>query len=101
MDGIAADAHGDILAVIPGYFVTGTSPVVKIDTKTGKFTGMVYGSDQIAKFDIPLSLAFGSGARDKQSVYVTNGALEFDFIPPSAGPGVIQVGVGVPGFQGR
>jgi sugar lactone lactonase YvrE len=101
IDGIAVDVHGNIYAVLPGYLVIENSPVVKIDPKTGQFTALVTDPQAVAQFDIPLSLAFGSGARDKQSVYVTNGALEFDFIPPGAGPGVVQVGVGAPGYRGR
>jgi sugar lactone lactonase YvrE len=101
IDGIAVDVHGIVYGVLPGYLVTESSPVVKIDPETGEFTGVVSDQQAVAQFDIPLSLAFGSGARDKQSVYVANGALEFDFIPPVAGPGVVQVGVGVPGYPGR
>jgi sugar lactone lactonase YvrE len=101
IDGIAVDAKGAIHAVIPGYLVTGSSPVVKVDPNTGEISPSVTEPDAIAQFDVPLSIAFGAGARDNQSVFVTNGALIHPLIPPGNGAGVVQVGVGVPGYPGR
>jgi sugar lactone lactonase YvrE len=101
IDGIAVDTQGAIHAVIPGYLVTGSSPVVKVDPATGEISRSVTEPEAIAQFDIPLSITFGAGARDNQSVFVTNGALVIPLIPRGAGAGVVQVGVGVPGYPGR
>jgi sugar lactone lactonase YvrE len=99
VDGIAVDIHGDIHAVIAGFLITQSKPLVKVDAKTGQVAPSVILDEEIAKFDFPLSIAFGSGSRDRQSVFITNGDLPLvDFGP---GAGVIQVGVGVPGFLGR
>jgi hypothetical protein len=53
----------------------------------------------LGEFDVPLSLAFGSGARDHESVYVANGDLPI--IPGGPGPGITQANLGVPGFPVR
>ena len=101
VDDIAVDTQGVVHAVIPGYLVTGSSPVVKVDPDTGEISRSVTEPDAIAQFDVPLSIAFGAGARDNQSVFVTNGALIHPLIPRGNGAGVVQVGVGVPGYPGR
>jgi sugar lactone lactonase YvrE len=109
IDGIAADAEGNVHAAIPAFGILlgvlgiPSSPVVKIDPGIGGTSGIepivtdlgvAFGS-----FDVPLSLAFGTLQGDKESVFVTNGAL-FPDLFPGPGPGVVQVGVGVPGFSG-
>ena len=100
IDGIAVDKNGDVHGVIAGYAVLGAAPLIRIDPDTGAVTPTVTEPDQVAKFDVPLSLAFGTRPPDHTSVFVTNGALRFDdLIPPGPGPGVVQVGVGVPGFR--
>ena len=50
----------------------------------------------MTRFDFPTSLAFGTGRRDRKSVYVVNGGL-FPEDRPEAAPGIVRVGVGVPG----
>jgi len=96
VDGIAVDAHGDIHGVIPGYTVLGVSPLVRVNTSTGQVTPTVTGAGQIARFDVPLSLAFGPSP-GRKTVYIANGALPLPLVPPGPGPGVIRAGVGVPG----
>lgn len=96
IDGVTVDTKGDVYGVIPGYMLTGAHPLVKVDVRTSETTPIVTGEDQIAKFDVPLSVTFGRGARDKTSVFATNGDLPI--LPGGPGPGVVQVGVGVPGF---
>jgi sugar lactone lactonase YvrE len=97
VDGLAVNALGGIHAVIAGHAVLGTSPLVNVDPTTGTTTSSVAASG-FDEFDIPLSLAFGRGTRDRKSVYVTNGDLPG--LPPEAHkPGVVQVNVGVPGFS--
>jgi hypothetical protein len=99
IDGIAVGVQGDIYGVIPGYTILGTYPLVKINTDTGEVVPIVTNEEEMAKFDVPLSLAFGRGARDRESVFITNGDLPV--VPGGPGPGVVQAGVGAPGFPGR
>lgn len=100
-DGIAMDARGDIHVAIPpgGSIEPGVSPLVKVDPRTGHVTDTVIGLEAF-KFNLPTSLTFGQGRRNNRSVFVTNSAL-FGPIPGFPGPGVVEVGVGVPGFRGR
>jgi sugar lactone lactonase YvrE len=96
VDGIAVDTNGDIHAVIPGSILLQTKPLVIVNAKSGDVIPSVVLEDEIAKFDFPLSIAFGLGQRDRKSVFITNGDLPLAEI--GFGPGVIQVGVGVTGF---
>lgn len=91
VDGIALDVHGDIDAVVPGFTLVGTSPVVHVDAASGAISPIVTLAGEAAKFDSPLSIAFNG----KKSAYVTNGHLPA--APGSAGPGVVRVGIGVAG----
>jgi sugar lactone lactonase YvrE len=93
VDGLAADAHGDLHAVIAGSTILGTAPVVRIDPRTGAITPS---TDEGERFDFPTSLAFGTGRRDRKSVYVVNAGL-FPEDRPEAAPSIVRVGVGVPG----
>ena len=93
VDGLAADAHGDLYAAIAGATIFGTAPVVKVDPRTGTITPC---TDELARFDFPTSLAFGKGPRDHKSVYVVNAGL-FPEDRPEAAPSVVRVGVGAPG----
>jgi sugar lactone lactonase YvrE len=93
VDGLAADAHGDLHAVIAGSTFLGTAPVVRIDPRAGTITPS---TDETGAFDFPTSLAFGAGPRDHKSIYVVNGGL-FPEGRPEAAPGVVRLGVGVPG----
>jgi sugar lactone lactonase YvrE len=93
VDGLAADAHGNLHAVIAGASIFGTAPVVRIDPKTGEITSS---TDEWDRFDFPTSLAFGAGRIDRKSVYVVNAGL-FPEDRPEASPSVVRVGVEVPG----
>jgi sugar lactone lactonase YvrE len=92
IDGLAADAHGDLYAAVVGFSVVGTAPIVRVDPQTGSVTPV---STDGRAFDWPTSLAFGRGPLDHQSLYVANSGI-FEG-PPDAVPGVVQLGVGVPG----
>jgi sugar lactone lactonase YvrE len=94
IDGLAADVHGGLHAAIVGSVIFGTAPLVRVDPGTGSITPS---TDDYARFDFPTSLAFGAGGGDRASVYVVNGAL-FPDDSPGRGPGVVRVGVGVPGL---
>jgi sugar lactone lactonase YvrE len=93
IDGLAADARGILHAVIVVSVALGTSPLVKVDPRTGSITA----SDaEASAFDLPTSLALGRGPLDHKSVYVVNSGLFAD-VRPEAAPGVIRVGVKVGG----
>ena len=94
IDGLVADVHGGLHAVIAGASIFGTAPLVHVDPRTGVITSSTTTWD---KFDFPTSLAFGTGPRDRKSVYVVNAGL-FPEDRPEAAPGIVRVNVGVPGF---
>ena len=93
IDGLAADARGNLHAVIAGASIFGTSPLVKVNPVTGKITSS---TNHAGRFDFPTSLAFGRGPRDHESVYVVNSGL-FPVERGEAAPGVIRIAVGVRG----
>jgi sugar lactone lactonase YvrE len=94
IDGLAADAHGDLYAAIAGASIFGTAPLVRIDPRTGAITPS---TTEFGAFDFPTSLAFGAGRRDRKSVYVVNSGLFPEDPARMPRPGVVRVGVGVPG----
>jgi sugar lactone lactonase YvrE len=97
VDGLAADVHGDLHAVIAGAALFGTAPLVQVDPESGEVTPSTSDADS---FDFPTSLAFGGGPRDHRSVYVVNAGL-FPEDRPDAAPGIVRVGVNVPGLPAR
>lgn len=94
IDGLAADAHGDLHAAIVGASIFGTAPLVRIDPRTGAITPS---TTEFGAFDFPTSLAFGAGRRDRKGVYVVNSGLFPEDPARMPRPGVVRVGVGVPG----
>jgi len=92
IDGLAADAHGDLYAAVVGFSVVGTAPVVRVDPRSGRVAPVT--TDGSA-FDWPTSLAFGRGPLDHKSLYVANSGI-FEG-PPDAVPGVVRLGAGVAG----
>jgi len=94
-DGIALDVHGDIHVVLPGFAITGTPPLVKVDATTGAVSATVVTPDDVAKFDVPLSIAFGRDCLGVKTVFITNGDLPV--VTDDHNPGVVHAGVGVPG----
>jgi sugar lactone lactonase YvrE len=93
VDGIAADVHGDLYAAIVGRTIVGTNPIVRVDPRTGAMTPLARDPDG---FDWPTSLAFGRGPLDHKSLYVVSSGL-FPEGRSDAAPGVVRLGVGVPG----
>ena len=92
-DGLAADAHGGLHAVIPGHAALRIAPLVHVDPTTGNTSSI--DPDEWTEFDVPLGLTFGT-ARHRRSIFVTNGDLPG--IPPEDRlPSVVEVNVGVPG----
>jgi hypothetical protein len=110
VDGIAADANGNLHAVIPTYEVAdllvppilqppgGYAPLVQIDPNTGEITSTVFDTPDAPNFDVPLSLAFGTVGDDRTTVFIANGALSAAQGVPGPGPRIIQVGTGAAGF---
>jgi sugar lactone lactonase YvrE len=94
IDGLAADAHGDLHAAIVGASIFGTAPLVRIDPRTGVITPS---TTEFGAFDFPTSLAFGTGRRDRKSVYVVNSGLFPEDPARMPRPGAVRVGAGVPG----
>jgi sugar lactone lactonase YvrE len=90
IDGLAADEHGTLHAVIVVSAVLGTAPLVKVDPKTGTITSSTASA---SRFDLPTSLAVGRGPLDHGSVFVVNSGL-FPEERSDAAPGVIRVGIG-------
>ncbi len=101
VDGIAMDVQENIYSVLPpstlgALGLPPVPPVVKLDPHSGVVMPVV--TDPSA-FDTPTSLAFGAGPWDRKSVFIVNASL---FGPGlGAGPGVVQVRIGVPGAPGK
>jgi hypothetical protein len=110
VDGIATDAQGNIHAVIPTYEAAalrvppilqpagGYAPIVEVNPNTGAITATAREDPVDPKFDVPLSLAFGTLGDDRTTVYITNGSLPAAQGVAGPGPSILQVGIGVPGF---
>jgi hypothetical protein len=98
VDGIAMDIRGHIYAVIPGFSLLQSSPLVKVDPRSGAVNPVVTDPVAAGSFDTPLSVAFGAGQWGARTVLVTNGDLPV--VSGGAGPGVVQLDVGVPGNAG-
>jgi DNA-binding beta-propeller fold protein YncE len=96
IDGIAVDVRGDIHAVVAGFAVLGTYPLVRVEPHTGTITPT---PTMVEAFDVPVGIAFATGPWDHRTVFVTNGALPVGV--PGPGPGLVQAAVRVPGFIGR
>jgi hypothetical protein len=93
VDGLAADTFGNIHAVIPGFALLQSHPLVQVDPGTGQ---VVQTPTEDAAFHFPLSLAFATGPWDPRTVFVVNGG---EIVPgfPGAGPGLVQAKVSAPG----
>ena len=110
VDGIATDANGNIHAVIPTYEAAsllvppvlqppgGYAPLVQVTPNAGEIMSTMLDNPVDPRFDVPLSLAFGTLGDDRTTVFITNGALPPAQGVPGPGPRIIQVGLGVPGF---
>ncbi|HET7130562.1 MAG TPA: SMP-30/gluconolactonase/LRE family protein [Gaiellaceae bacterium] len=84
IDGIALDAHGDVYCAVNGQNMLVT---VRGDGSIEVLAAAAEGLDQ------PSSVAFGTGARDHQTLFVVN----FAVASPVPTPGVLKLTVGVPG----
>lgn len=86
LDGVAVDVAGNIYVL-----VAGTSELVRI-ARSGEATTIAGSADGL---NVPVSLAFGTRGSGRQTLYITN--LSLPTLTPSPTPGVIAVGVDLPG----
>lgn len=84
VDGIALDVHGNVYGAVNGQ---NTLAAVRVDGSINILATAADGLDQ------PSSVAFGTGARDHQSLFVVN----FAVLSGTPTPGVLKVTVGEPG----
>jgi sugar lactone lactonase YvrE len=87
VDGIALDVHGNVYVAAPL-----NNKLVRVNTD-----GSVETVTESNLFDNPTSLVFGSGRGDRQSVYVVNFSVALG-TPLGAGPSVLRVPIGEPGW---
>jgi sugar lactone lactonase YvrE len=99
-DGFAFDVHGNAYVAIVSH-----SAIVRIDAKDKSqetIAALLLDPDnpKFAPFDVPPSVAFGTGKGGQTNIFVTNlGWLVPVFGFPSApGPGLIKLDVGAPGL---
>jgi sugar lactone lactonase YvrE len=85
VDGIALDAHGNVYCAVNGQNMLA---VVRVDGSIGVLATAADGLDS------PSSVAFGTGERDHQSLFVVNFAVG----SPEPAPGVLRLSIGVPGL---
>jgi sugar lactone lactonase YvrE len=87
IDGIALDVHGNVY--VP---VINQSRIVRISADgTTQETIATWGDG----LDFPTSLAFGTGKGERQNLFIVNSSIGPPFL---AGPGLLKIGVGVPGM---
>lgn len=99
-DGLAPDVHGNLYLTI----LTRCAVIRLMANDRSQQTVAVLGSTgqaPSAPFDMPASLAFGTGAGEQQHLFVTNlGWMKTRFFPGQTwppGPAVVKVDAGVPG----
>jgi sugar lactone lactonase YvrE len=93
LDGLALDVHGNVYIAVPSR---GAIIRINADDRSQE-TVAVYPE---AALDAPLSLAFGTGKGERESIFVTNSGMSGRFVPglPWPGPGLVKIEVGIPGM---
>jgi sugar lactone lactonase YvrE len=98
IDGLALDVLGNAYVAVPSR-----NAVVRIHAADGsQETLAVYPGPLDAPqipLDSPLSVAFGTGKGERQSLFITNGGMLSSFVPgsPWPGPSLSKIDTGVPG----
>ena len=99
-DGFAFDVHGNAYVAIVTH-----SAIVRIDAKDKSQETIAallldYANPKFAPFDVPASVAFGTGMGGRTNIFVTSiGWLGPMFgFPNAPGPGLIKLDVGAPGL---
>ena len=92
LDGLALDVHGNVYIAVPSR-----SAIVRINADNrSQETVAVYPD---VPLDAPLSLAFGTGKGERESIFVTNSGMNGRFLPGTwPGPGLVKIQVGIPGL---
>lgn len=93
LDGLALDVHGNVYIAVPSR-----GAIVRINANDrSQETVAVYPE---VPLDAPLSLAFGTGKGERESIFVTNSGMSGLFVPglPWPGPGLVKIEVGIPGL---
>lgn len=93
LDGISADVHGNLYVAVPTR-----AAIVRINAiDRSQETVAAYPDFPL---DAPVSLAFGTGKGDRQSLLVTNLGYSALFLPalPWSGPALVKIDIGIPGL---
>jgi sugar lactone lactonase YvrE len=93
LDGLALDVHGNVYIAVPSR-----SAIVRINAADRSQETVAAYPD--VPLDAPLSLAFGTGKGDRESIFVTDSGMGGLFFPgmPWPGPGLVKIEVGIPGL---
>lgn len=86
-DGMALDVHGNIYVPIINQ-----SRLVRVSADGATVETLATSADGL---DFPASIAFGTGRGERQTAFVTNFAIG---PPGGAGPGLLKIAVGTPGW---
>ena len=93
LDGLALDVHGNVYIAVPSR---GAIVRINADDRSQE-TLAAYPVDPL---DAPLSVAFGTGKGERESLFISNGGISGMIVPglPWAGPGLLKLDVGIPGL---
>jgi len=93
-DGLALDVHGNIYIAVPSR-----AAIVRINADDLSQETLTAFPDS-ALPDAPLSVAFGTGKGERESLFISNGGISQMIVPglPWAGPGLVKIEVGNPGL---
>lgn len=93
LDGLALDVLGNLYIAVPSR-----AAIVRINA--GDRSQETIAAYPVSSLDAPLSLAFGTGRGERQSLFISNGGLGGMIVPslPWAGPGLVKIPVGIPGL---
>lgn len=93
-DGLALDVHGNIYIAVPSRGAIVRSHADDLSQETIA----VYPDSPL--LDAPLSLAFGTGKGERNSLFISNGGISGMIVPslPWAGLGLLTIEVGLPGL---
>jgi len=94
LDGLALDVHGNVYIAVPSR-----AAIVRINAADlSQQTLTAYPVSPLP--DAPLSVAFGTGRGERESLFISNGGISGMIVPglPWAGPGLLKIEVGIPGL---
>jgi len=95
LDGLALDVHGNVYIAVP------TRGAIICINAYDRSQETIAAYPQVP-LDAPLSLAFGTGRGERQSLFISNGGLAaavFQGIPLTwPGPGLVKIDVTIPGL---